>query len=146
MKFALDESDVGQLLTHLQGADADFIPPLSTRLNLAAYAEKLVSHAHRIEAWDSQILAGCVAIYADKTAGVGFISNVSVLPSHQGRGLASQLLKRALDLAVELGLVRVRLEVHADNTAACTLYRRHGFQQDQTAILGANLILERELT
>jgi ribosomal-protein-alanine N-acetyltransferase len=145
MKFALDESDVGQLLTHLQGADVGFIPPLSTRLNLSAYADKMVKNARRVEAWDSQVLAGCIAIYADRTAGVGFITNVSVLPSYQGSGLASQLLKRALDLAVALGLVRVRLEVHADNAAARALYRRHGFQQDQSASLGAGLILEREL-
>jgi ribosomal-protein-alanine N-acetyltransferase len=145
MKFALDESDVGQLLTHLQGADADFIPPLSTRINLLAYAEKIFKNARRVEAWDCQILAGCIAIYADGTANVGFISNVSVLPRYQGRGLASQLLKRALDFAVELDLVRVRLEVHADNAAALALYRRHGFQQDQSASLGTGLILEREL-
>lgn len=146
LRFARDEANAGQLLAHLQATDASFIPPLSTRLDLTAYAEKLVTRAFRIEAWDGPVLAGCIAMYANDLDRSGFISNVSVLPSHQGCGLAGQLLERTLQLAMELRLKRIRLEVHNDNGPARALYRRHGFRPEPTSATGSpTLILERAL-
>lgn len=145
LRLALDEADAAQLLAHLQAADASFVPPLSSRLDLAPYADKLAARARRIEAWDGDLLAGCIAIYADDADRGGYISNVSVLPSHQGQGLAGQLLERAVLLAVELGLPRIRLEVHPDNAPARALYRRHGFRPAPSPAGGPSLILERVL-
>jgi|688.fasta_scaffold536285_2 ribosomal protein S18 acetylase RimI-like enzyme len=145
MRFALDESDEAQLFAHLQGADADFMPPLSSRLDLVAYASKLAVRARRTEAWEDVKLVGLVAMYADDAIGGGFITNVSILPGYQRRGLAGQLLKRTLDLASALGLPRVRLEVNADNFAARTLYSRNNFRQAMPATAGSTLFLERVL-
>lgn len=145
LRFARDEADAAQLLAHLQATDTSFIPPLSHRLELAAYAEKLAARATRIEVWDGPVLAGCIAMYANDPDRGGFISNVSVLPSRQGQGLAGQLLERTLQLAIELGLKRIRLEVHNDNAPARALYRRHGFRAEPTPTDSPTLILERAL-
>jgi ribosomal protein S18 acetylase RimI-like enzyme len=145
MNFALDRADAGQLLAHLRDVDASFQPPLSSRVDLADYADKMAARARRVEAWRGDMLVGVIAMYANDPAQGGFITNVSVLPGHQGEGLAGALLTRALALAVELRLPRLRLEVYADNTAALALYRRHGFVPETAAATGPTLFLHREL-
>lgn len=145
MNYRLDSVGAAELLTHLRAADAGFVPPLSSRVDLAGYADKLAAHARRIEAWQGDALVGLIALYANDPAQGGFITNVSVLPGHQGRGIAGELLTRTLALAAELGLPRLRLEVYADNTAALALYRRHGFSAEASAAAGPTLFLHREL-
>jgi ribosomal protein S18 acetylase RimI-like enzyme len=63
------------------------------------------------------------------TGGVGAIQNVGVAPAHRGRGLGSLLMWHSLDGFQRAGLNRVFLEVTADNSGACRLYRRLGFTQ-----------------
>lgn len=143
MNPVLDRADAAQLLEHLQACDASFVPPLSSRVDLAAYAAKLHARARRVEFWDAERLVGLVALYADNAT--GFISNVSVLPEAQGRGLAGQLLKATLDLGRELKLQGIALEVHADNAAALALYRRQGFEPQPDRATPPTLHLHREL-
>lgn len=145
MNFLLDSADASTLLAHLRAADTSFAPPLSTRIDLAAYADKLAAHARRVEAWQDDVLVGLIAMYANDAAQGGFITNVSVLPGHQGQGIAGKLLTRTLALAAELDLPRLRLEVYADNMAALALYRRHGFSAEASAAAGPTLFLHREL-
>jgi len=129
MTPGLDTATPQQTLAHLRACDGAFVPPLSSRDDLAPYADKLCARARRVEVWAQDELAGLIAIYANPAEGSGFISNVSVLPSLQGRGLARQLLKRSLALCRELGLTTVGLEVHRDNTAALRLYQSFGFHE-----------------
>lgn len=145
MNYRLDSVGATELLTHLRAVDAGFTPPLSTRIDLAGYADKLASHARRIEAWQGDTLVGLIALYANDPARGGFITNVSVLPGLQGKGIAGELLRRTLALATELRLPHLRLEVYADNMAALALYRRHGFAPEATAATGPTLFLHREL-
>lgn len=145
MNYQFDIADASQLLAHLRAADAGFQPPLSSRVDLAAYARKLVAHARRVEAWQGDVLVGLIAMYTNDATRGGFITNVSVIPSHQGQGIAGELLKRALALATELQLPRLRLEVYADNTAALALYHRHGFGTESLVAAGPTLFLHREL-
>ncbi len=87
------------MLAHLLRCDASFTPPLSSRVDLAAYAEKLVARARRWEAWAEGDLVGLVAVYADASVGgTGFVSNVSVDPPRRGTGVARQLLTDAIGL------------------------------------------------
>jgi len=145
MNFRLDSAGASELLAHLHAVDASFQPPLSSRVDLAAYADKLAAQARRVEAWQDDVLVGLIALYANDLVQGGFITNVSVLPGHQGQGIAGELLVHALALAAELHLPRLRLEVHADNAAALALYRRHGFRPEASAAGSATLFLQREL-
>lgn len=145
MNYRLDTAGPAQLLAHLRGADAGFAPPLSTRVDLADYAQKLATRARRVEAWLGDTLVGLIAVYANDAEQGGFITNVSVLPEHHGQGIAGELLRRTLALAAELRLPRLRLEVYADNTAALALYRRHGFEPAPEPATGPTLFLHREL-
>lgn len=53
---------------------------------------------------------------------------VSVVPTHQGRGVGSRLIEAGLGWARERGdIVRVELSVDEDNAGAIRLYERFGF-------------------
>ncbi len=64
--------------------------------------------------------------------GVGAIQNVGITPPHRGAGLGTNLLFRSLEGFRQAGLLRVYLEVTAENSAAIRLYRRLGFQVTKT--------------
>lgn len=123
-----DRSDEDAVLAHLTRCDADFTPPLSSRLDLPAYAAKLALRARRLELWDGAQLVGLVALYADALPPAdAFITSVSIEAAWRGQGWADQLVSAACDLAREAGLPGVSLEVHCDNQAARRLYERHHF-------------------
>ena len=58
-----------------------------------------------------------------------FVGNVAVHPHWQGRGIASALMKAALEEISARGGRWVGLEVRADNHVAGRLYRQLGFQE-----------------
>ena len=128
--FRRDEADARAVEVHLRDCDADFDPPLSQRVDITSYAVRLVERAARFEAWSHGQLVGLVAAYANSGAGgSAFITNVSVLPSFRGRGLAERLVASGLDHLKGQGFRRVELEVGRAAAAAIALYRKLGFQE-----------------
>jgi putative acetyltransferase len=56
---------------------------------------------------------------------------VSVHDDWQGKGIGTELLRAALDMADKwLNLTRMELEVYADNEPAIRLYERFGFERE----------------
>ena len=86
-KFLQAEED-----EHLLRCDARFTPPLSTRVDIAAYAKKIRDEAWTFEAWDRRGLAGLVAAYVDPGKRSCDITDVSVLAEHCGKGVATRLV------------------------------------------------------
>ncbi|WP_458122540.1 ribosomal protein S18-alanine N-acetyltransferase [Paenibacillus sp. Z6-24] len=55
------------------------------------------------------------------------VTNIAIRETYRGRKLGQQLLLRLMDWAVELGMVRMTLEVRVTNDPAQHLYRKLGF-------------------
>lgn len=128
VRFANNEADHSQIAAHLHACDAMFVPALSARVDLDEYAIKLLQSSDRFEAWSSEDLTGLVAIYCNDPGGESaFITNVSILPTSQGMGVASRLLDRSISHMRQLGFRRIKLEVDAHNHAAIALYEKHAF-------------------
>lgn len=133
-EFHIDRSGVADVLRHLQAHDGAFHPPLSSRVDLAGYSRKLVEHAVRFEAWVGNDLVGLVAIYCNsKDQDSAFVSNVSVLADHAGRGIARQLMQCAIAHVVELGFASLHLKVDRRAVNAMHLYSSMGFQPTDEA-------------
>lgn len=127
--FATDTASAAQLEEHLRSCDAAFVPPLSDRVDIGSYAQKISVRAKRFEAWSGGVLVGMVAAYFSTTGRrVAHITNVSVLRTWAGRGIAARLLQQCIDHARHSGTRVISLEVAADNAAAVRLYARAGFQ------------------
>lgn len=128
--FRHDTAAVSDVLTHLQECDGQFFPPLSTRVDLTAYATKLVERTARFEAWVDARLVGLVAAYAnDLTTRRGFVTSVSVAPDQAGQGVALQLMRACLEHARAAGMRELALEVSVQSERAVRLYTRLGFQE-----------------
>lgn len=124
-------STAGQqvLLTHLLACDKSFTPPLSQRLDIAGYAEKLQRLATCFEAWSGEELVGLVAAYCNTPdRDLAFVTNVSVLPAWHGQRIATGLLSRCIGHVRDLGFARLELEVEEGNQPAIALYKSHGFR------------------
>jgi putative acetyltransferase len=60
---------------------------------------------------------------------------MAVSEGEQGRGLGSTLLSSAIELCEGwLGVHRMELETYTDNLEAITLFKKHGFVIEGTAI------------
>jgi ribosomal-protein-alanine N-acetyltransferase len=128
VEYCSGRASKAEIAAHLRICDDSFFPPLSSRVDIDGYAHKIIDKAQRYEAWVKGELAGLVAAYCNSPdQGAAFITSVSVLPSWQGKGIASRLMKDCIRKVRELGFSRIVLEVHASNFSAVLLYRKNGF-------------------
>jgi len=128
--YTINQCNAGEILIHLEACDKTFSPPLSHRLDISAYAEKLLKFAINFEAWSRQKkLIGLVSVYMnDVNLKAAFITNVSVCPDYTGLGIAKKLLAECLKETKEKGFVQLQLEVNALSTPALNLYCVLGFE------------------
>jgi ribosomal protein S18 acetylase RimI-like enzyme len=127
-KYTTNKTNMDELKQHLLATGDDFIPPLHQRLDIAAYADKLMQHACRIEVWQNNSLVGLVAVYLNNQASkTGYISSVSVERQHRGHGLAKSLLHETYKCCLNNGFSAIELEVHNANKPAQQLYLSEGF-------------------
>ena len=128
VSYHTQRANINDLSVHLKQCDSTFIPALSSRLDIDEYARKIIDNAQTIEAWMNNDLIGVVAVYCNshnqKTA---FITNVSVKPGWQGKGIATRLLTDSILNVKKLGFAKIELEVDEKNKIAIALYSKHGF-------------------
>jgi ribosomal protein S18 acetylase RimI-like enzyme len=133
MDYKVNKASSQDILVHLMSCDNSFIPPLSETVDLPSYAEKLKTRATTFEIWNQSKLIGCVACYFDNPEDV-FVTNVSVLPDHTGKGYARFLLKQAVEYGRVNGKKKALLEVYSQNQNAILFYQKIGFKEyDKTA-------------
>ena len=131
LEICINQANPQQIAEHLRACDASFTPPLSDRLELSGYAQKIAENANRFEAWAEGELVGLVAAYFNNLeTRTAFVTSVSVLPRWQGQRIASQLVSQCIAYADRNGFRRIELEVSVQNTAAVRLYEKHGFLAD----------------
>ena len=120
---------VEQIAEHLRACDRQFVPPLSSRVELDSYVKKIATQSVRFEAWVGQALVGLLAVYCNDTkSNVAYITNVSVFSKLSGQGVGAQLLSSCIDHVRSIGFARIELEVGRGNVAAVKLYEKFGFE------------------
>lgn len=145
IEYCLNKASAAEIAEHLSCCDADFVPPLSCRINIKGYANKIASKATRFEAWLDGKLVGLVAVYCnDQDKRISYITSVSVLKEWVGNGIATRLLSQCVDYAKELRMRRISLEVARDNAPAIKLYEKNGFivAQSNAPLVVMNQYLE----
>ncbi|PKP49332.1 MAG: hypothetical protein CVT92_15300 [Bacteroidetes bacterium HGW-Bacteroidetes-1] len=132
--YKKNQSKAGEILEHLVACDKEFTPPLSQRVDLSAYSEKMINFATNIEAWnDKTILVGLVSAYMnDPDNKTAYITSVSVCPDYTGKGIAKKLIAECLKEAKKNGFKQLQLEVNKSNLPAVNLYRSFGFEVFET--------------
>ena len=132
VEYKIQNATEQQIDLHLRGCSENFIPPLATRLDIKNYSRKIFDKAVTFEAWSENILVGLIAAYFnDHENKQAFITNVSVLPGFNGKGIASQLVKMSVDYAVQNDYTEIHLEVSSKNNKAINLYTKFGFLETE---------------
>lgn len=142
VEYRSNKASAAQIAAHLRRCDADFVPPLSGRVEINAYASKLLDKSTRFEAWADGTLIGLVAVYCNDLEGcIAYITSVSVLKQWRGKGIGTRLLHQCLAHAQGAGMGQIRLETTGNNANTNRLYKRIGFAADQTntSFLGMEL-------
>ena len=128
VSYCLGQAKIEDVTVHLQRCDDQFIPSLSSRLDIIKYATKIVENANTFEAWVDDELVGLIATYCNSPdRKVAFVTSVSVLQKWHNKGIAKQLLVNCIDAVNGLGFKSMQLEVDISNDRAIGFYTKHGF-------------------
>lgn len=86
--------------------------------------------------WKDDEPVGTIRITKELENGghIAFVSAVGVLPEHQGKGLATNMIRAALAYGKNLGLRKSGLSVNAENDRAANIYLREGYEKIETFI------------
>lgn len=91
--------------------------------------------SHRLVAECDGRVVGMLGLHRMEAERVRHVANfgMAVHDDYQGQGVGSALMDVALDLADRwLGILRIELEVYADNAPAVALYKKYGFEIEGT--------------
>lgn len=72
--------------------------------------------------------AGYALVLYRKGSKVGRLYSIAVAPEFRGGGLSKELMRAALDCAINRGCDRLRLEVRSANSRAIRVYEQSGFK------------------
>lgn len=71
-----------------------------------------------------------------------FVAPLAILPSFQGKGLGTQLLRAGIQAGIDAGFLSTMLSVNAENESALKLYKNEGFEITQAFVQYKYLINE----
>jgi len=129
VEYRSDTASEADIAEHLLRCNTDFVPPLSDRVDIRAYAKKIARSATRFEAWSRGTLVGLVAAYCnDREGKIAYITSFSVLGEAMGQGVGTRLMGHCVEHAGALGMRRINLEVGGANAPAIGLYEKTGFR------------------
>ena len=126
MVIKVNTSTIADIFCHLCSVSSQFVPELSSYVDIDKYSVKLYEKAQRIEIWNNGQLEGLLAYYLNTESRFAFITNVSISPRIKGKGAASYLLNRLIE--DNTGIVDIiRLEVNVYNERARHFYEKNDF-------------------
>ena len=128
VEYLSSKASAEQVAEHLLHCDADFVPPLSGRVEINDYARRITSKAIRFEAWSGDTLVGLLAVYCnDQVKRIAYITTVSVLRAWTSNGIATHLMGQCIEHVKASGMRQISLDVANDNAPAIKLYEKNGF-------------------
>lgn len=124
----INQSKKEEIKALLEQSDNEFIPPLSTIVNISDFSDKIRERAITFEAFTGKLLVGIVAAYFnDRSTNAGYITIVCVLKNYHGRGIAKELVNNCIQFGRNNRFTQIGLEVSEDNLKAFKLYQNLGF-------------------
>lgn len=118
-----------QLIDFLFAIDKDFPIPLSDKVNIAEYAEKLMDKADLVAEIEEDRIKGLAAGYTENIIdNSAYIALVGVQDKFRGQGIAKQLVKTFIKLCQEKNIHSINLYTHQTNVPAIKMYGALGFE------------------
>lgn len=109
--------------------DNDFYEPLSGRIDIDKFVEKVHTLSTTFILVQEDKIAGLIASYFyDKPSEKGFITLTHIKHEFRGQHLSTLLLEAVKDYACSINFKYIDLMVYKDNSSAFNLYLKHGFK------------------
>ncbi len=125
-----DSITLDELISIHIKCDDDFIPKLSSRVNIVEYCNKLFKKSKIISLHKGEMVVGILAIYCNDTfAKEAYISSICLLKDFRGLGYSSILMEKAIKIAKEKNFKFIKLEVGKNNEPAINLYKKFGYKK-----------------
>jgi len=126
----INEIKFNELYDFLVSCDNDFIPSLSSKVNIYDYSIKLLKNSEIISLICNEKLIGLLAIYCNNFINKeAFISVVCLSKDYRGYGLSKVLLEKSIEIAKNKNFLKIKLEVNKNNKIAIKLYNKFGFKK-----------------
>ena len=120
--------DINRVLNFLMDVDKEFPVPLSKRINIQEYSEKLCDKGDIFIKSVGDEIVGFIAGYATQAEGnMGYISIIAVKKEYRKQGIADELVEKFLERAKSLGKQGVHVYTYKNNLPARKMYYRCGF-------------------
>lgn len=109
--------------------DNDFYEPLSGRIDVDAFVNKVHTLSTTFVLVQEGVVAGLIASYFyDLPSEKGFITLTHTRREFRGQHLSTILLKTVQEYARSINFKYIDLMVYKDNAPAFNLYLKHGFK------------------
>ena len=120
----------------LKSINMDFDPPLSSRLSVEAYSEKISNNAIIFSVYESGNLVAFAALYCNDFSNLtAYISMLAVSQKYRGSGIGSSMLENCIRFSKKRKFKYLNLEVSKSNSNAIRLYENFGFEiNGETAV------------
>lgn len=112
--------------------DSSFSPPLSSRVDLEAYVDKIFSLGFPLIVEFKRKIVGICFFYAnDFVNGTSFLSLILLDVSYRNNAtnISEKMLGEWFKVAKELGMKSLELEVSAEKLSLINWYKSHGFKE-----------------
>lgn len=124
-------SNPRKLLTHLKKIDRFLPTPLSARVSLKEFAEKVISKGNVLTIEEKDEIVSAILFYANDTAEKNaYITLLGTLPEYQGKGHGNILMNAMEEKAKLNGMKKVHLDTDIINTKAIAFYSKNGYKID----------------
>ena len=137
----VEVSNGARIFQFFEVVDKEFYPPLSERVNLPAYANKLALKAVNLFVVEDGRDVAHAAFYCDdQCSKIAYLSSIGVLPEFHGSGVAGNLLVKVFDRCLAEEMKLINLEVDFANLKAVKFYEKYGFRFISDKVMQKNIL------
>ena len=70
----------------------------------------------------------------------GWIYSLAVLPKYRRKGIGTSLVNKALNALINLGCIKVNLQIYSDNQSIVDFYKKIGFSIEDRISMGKRIV------
>lgn len=142
LRYLHEKPTLSEIRDFFYCTDDEFDVPLSEKVNIEDYTQKLYTYSDFYLCCDDDKIVGMCCCYTNRPPDA-YISHVCVMGAYQGRGVFGHLLSVLKDYCLANGIDNVSLEVGHNNLRARRVYEKYGFvlesERDHSSILKLTL-------
>lgn len=117
------------LIKFILAQDITFSPPLSSKVNINEFVQKIMASAIIVKAVLNNEIIGIASFYTnDFISFEGHLTLLTVDEKYRNMGIASALIDKMFEILKEKGMISVDLTTELENENARKLYEKMGFE------------------